>query len=216
MISILGIKRVIGILVLLLLNAALAAAVYTYLAPQSESMEREARQLRGQVSMKLADSDKLRLEHQQIQEQKTRFEDLTAAGFFSDQNKVLARTKIEAVQKYSGVLSAAYNISPATTSTGKITEGTNHLMLDTPVSLTIEAMDDVDFFNFIYWVENGFPGHISVSNVSFERTLDINDVTLRQIGSGIETTLVKGKVSFNWRTLIPNPAAATGGGTNGM
>lgn len=91
------------------------------------------------------------------------------------------------------------------------------MMLDTPVSLTIEAMDDVDFFNFIYWIENGFPGHISVSSLSMERTLDVNDVTLRQIGSGVETTLVKGKVSFNWRTLIPETGAGTaGGGSNGM
>ncbi|HEY8190789.1 MAG TPA: hypothetical protein VIG74_00085 [Alphaproteobacteria bacterium] len=218
MISVLGMKRVIGLTLLLLLNAGLAAGVYMYLMPQSEQLERETRSLRGQISMKLADSEKLRLEHQQIQDQKSRFEDLTAAGFFSDQNKVLARTKIEAVQKYSGVLSAAYNISPATTTSGIITEGTGHMLLDTPVSLTIEAMDDVDFFNFIYWVENGFPGHISVSSISMERALEVNDVTLRQIGSGVDTTLVKGKVSFNWRTLIPEPAASgtAGGGVNGM
>lgn len=217
MIGVLGTKRLIGTVVLLLLNVGLAAAVYMYLMPQSDQLVREARGLRGRVSVKLADSEKLRLEHQQIQEQKSRFENLRASGFFSDQNKVLARTKIEAVQKYSGILSAAYNISPASTSAGKLTEGTGHMMLDTPVSLTIEAMDDVDFFNFIYWIENGFPGHISVSSLSMERTLDVNDVTLRQIGSGVETTLVKGKVSFNWRTLIPETGAGTaGGGSNGM
>ena len=48
-----------------------------------------------------------------------------------------------------------------------------------------------------------FPGHVSVNNVKLERKLDVNEITLRQIGSGIPAVMVQGSVDFDWRTMVP-------------
>ena len=217
MIGVLGTKRLIATTVLLAVNAILAGVIYGYVAPENERLEREVRGLRSQVSSKRADADRLRLEHQQIQDQKNYFEDLGAAGFFSDQNRVLARNKIEAVQRYTGVLSARYNISAAMVEKTDLANGTGHALVSSPIMLNLDAMDDVDIFNFIYWLENAFPGQVSINNISIDRPLDINDVTLRKIGSGVETVLVRGKVGFNWYTMMPEKMLGLEGESdNGM
>lgn len=218
MIGILGPKRVLILSILILLNVAMAAAVYAYLAPQNEQLDREVRGLKGQVATVFADTQRLREEREQIQLQKARFENLEAAGFFSDQNRVLARTKIEAVQRYTGILSASYNFSPAKTETNPLLAETGYTVIASPATLALNAMDDVDVLKFIYWLENGFPGHISIDTVRINRVMDINDVTLRAIGSGVETTLVKASVGFKWRTMIPNSSLQSSGtgGANGM
>ena len=217
MIGVLGTKRLIATTVLLAANIILAGAIYGYVAPENERLEREVRGLRSQVSSKRAEADKLRLEYQQIQDQKNYFEGLGAVGFFSDQNRVLARNKIEAVQRYAGVLSARYNISAAKVEKNDLATGTGHALVSSPVTLNLEAMDDVDIFNFIFWLENAFPGQVSINSINIDRPLDINDVTLRQIGSGVETTLVKGKIGFNWYTMMPEKLLGLDGeGGNGM
>ena len=217
MIGAIGKKRFVAGFLLLAVNALMAASVYAYLMPENDRLERDVRGLRSQISAKRADSDRLRMEHQQIQEQKNYFENLGASGFFSDQNRVLARNKIEAVQRYAGVLSARYNISAAKVVKNDLAAGTGYALVSSPVVLNLEAMDDVDIFSFIFWLENAFPGQVSIDDVHIERVLDISDVTLRQIGSGVETVLIKSKVSFNWYTMMPEEVLGlTGEGGNGM
>lgn len=218
MIGILGKKRIFILAVLIGLNVAMAAALYTYLLPEGTRLERVVRSLKTEVASTYADTERLRQEREQIQLQKTRFENLEAAGFFSDQNRVLARTKIEGLQRYTGILSASYNFSPAKIEENPLLAEVGHTVIASPATLTLTAMDDVDVLKFIYWLENGFPGHVSIDRVQLNRVMDINDVTLRAIGSGTETALVKAIVGFKWRTMIPDSGLQSSGpgGANGM
>ncbi len=203
MIQVLGIKRILILIVLLAANIALGAATYMYVFPENEGLERQLRSTRAQIAAKRAESDRLRNDFQQIQQQKERFEDLQAAGFMSDQNRLVARRRILSIQEYTKVLRASYNISSANVVGHKATDGMGYVILSTPIRIGVEAIDDLDFYSFIYWMENAFPGHMSIQSVTLERVLDVNEATLRQIGSGISTTLIRGNLDFVWRTMVP-------------
>jgi hypothetical protein len=69
--------------------------------------------------------------------------------------------------------------------------------------VTIDALDDIDVYSFIYWMENAFPGHAAVTSLTLERKIDIDEVTLRQIGNGVPTVLVSANVAFDWSTMVP-------------
>ena len=58
-------------------------------------------------------------------------------------------------------------------------------------------------------MENAFIGHVSVVAFDLERILDLNEVTLRQIGSGIPAVLVRAKVVFDWKTLMSRDQVST-------
>lgn len=203
MMQVLGIKRILMLVVLVAANAALAAATYLYVVPENNRLESELRSVRSQISTKRAEADRLRNEFEQIQEQKAYFEGLETAGFMSDQNRLVARRRIMNIQQYTKVLRAGYDISSADVVNNKIADEIGYVVLSSPISVDVEALDDVDFYNFIYWMENAFPGHVSVGSVNMERALDLNEATLRAIGSGTPTALIKGKVNFVWRTMVP-------------
>lgn len=214
MIQILGVKRILVLIILLAANISLAAVVYLYLVPESDNMTRQLQETRAKIASERAETDRLRTEFQAIQEQKNRFETLQAAGFMSDQNRLVARRRIMDIQKYTKVLRAGYDISSANVVRDKAVEGIGYVILSTPVSVEIEALDDLDVYNFIYWMENAFPGHTSVQQISMARVLDVNEAVIRQIGSGVPTTLVKGTVDFLWQTIVPESSVQSLDGLN--
>ncbi|MBI4030661.1 MAG: hypothetical protein HY370_03200 [Proteobacteria bacterium] len=208
----LGFKRIVLLLALAVADVAMGAAVYLYYMPHSMQIEREFRTVRQQAIVKREDAERLKMEYEQIQAQKDHFQALEATGFFSDQSRVVARERIEAAQRYTNVLTARYNMQAAKLEKKKEAENSGRVVVNTPVSIDIEALDDMDFYNFIFWIENAFPGHVSVQNVKIERAADVNEATLRQIGSGTAATLVKGTVDFSWRTMMPESLVGQPGG----
>lgn len=203
MIQILGIKRILTLLILAGINAALAAGVYLFFIPHNQQLGAELTNLTSQVSAKRADTERLQSEYQVIQEQKVYFSGLEAAGFFSDQNRAVARQRVNDIQRFTNVLSAKYNITSAQVEKTALADEAGYVVLNSPVTVDVEALDDVDFYTFVYWLENAFPGHVSVKTLKAERSLDVNEATLRSVGNGTPAALIKGSVSFDWRTMIP-------------
>ena len=203
MIQVLGIKRILALVFLIALNAAFAATVYMYTMPQGEKLKRDLRSTRAQIAGKRSETERMRNEFDQIQQQKTYFEALQAAGFMSDQNRLVARRRIMNIQQYTKILKVSYNIKAASVVKNPTADKAKYVVLSSRISADVESLDDIDVYNFIYWMRNAFPGHIAVEDIQLNRTLDLNEATLRAIGSGAATPLVKGRVEFLWRTMVP-------------
>lgn len=207
MIKVIGTRRIIMLAVLLAANAALAAGTYMYLIPQNEKLERDLRQVKSNVSSKRSEAERLRTEHAQILTQKSAFEHLKAAGFMGHQDRFLVRDRMEAIQGYSRVLTAKYNIQPVAVEENAQAAMSDQVILSSKMNADIDAIGDIDVYRFVYWLENGFPGHIMINNVVMRRQNEVNDVTLRQLGTGTPLVMVRGQLDFEWRTMVPREEA---------
>ena len=203
MIEVLGFKRVMTIVALGFMAGGLAAALYLLVIPQKQKTERELRTIRSAVASRNIEIEKLKVEYQQIQEQKTLFETLQRAGYFGTQDRLRARKVIESIQAESKVLSAKYTIAAAEVKNDPSMAEVNHVVLRSPVDVTVDALDDMDIYKFMYWIENGFPGHAGITEFTLERRMDIDEALLRQVGNGVPTVLVNGKIKFAWNTMVP-------------
>lgn len=203
MIQVIGVKRILIVLFLVAINAALAAALYLYLMPESQKTERTLRSTRSQVSQMRSDAAELRTDIAQIEEKKNYYNNLEKLGFRSDQNRLVARRRIMDIQQYSKVLKAGYQIGSANVVQNSILQDSNQAILESEIAVDIDAMDDVDFYSFIYWLQNTFPGHVVVDQINLTRVQDVNDITIRRIGSGDPVTMVRGKIIGRWRTVVP-------------
>jgi hypothetical protein len=203
MINILGVQRVIGIAILLVLNLVVGAAVFMYVMPEKQKTQTELRRTQSMVAAKRNEIERIKDEFVRINQRKLMFEDLQKMGFFGDQDRIEIKRRFEAIDVLTDVLRAKYKISEAGTEENEHTEKMNHVILNTPFYIEVEAIDDLDVFRFIYWIENGFSGHTAITNVKLERVADLDDATLRYIGTDDPKTMVKGSFEFDWRTLIP-------------
>lgn len=203
MMALIGIKRLIIIGILLGFNAVLGAGVYLYLVPENEKMSKQLSSLTSKINTTRNDTTELETNYKLIQEEKFDYENLLKAGFFDSQDRLAFRRRMSEVQRYSKVLRASFDITPANVEENKGAEDADHVILRSVVSVNIDAMDDIDLYNFIFWLENGFPGHSTITKLSMKRELDVDENSLRQIGSGRELVLVSGSLDYEWRTMVP-------------
>lgn len=203
MIKVLGTKRLIVLGIFVGINALLGAVLYGYLEPSNLGLDRDLNSVKRQISSKRAEVGKLRVEYQQIQEEKEFFGGLENAGFFNDQDRVLARRRLQDIIDQSKVLSAKYDISPRVEVPNEKAKDANHVELSSPISVNVDAIDDADIFSFLYLVENAFPGQTSVQSFSLQRVQDVNEAVLRSVGTGSSPVLVKGQIGFVWKTIVP-------------
>jgi hypothetical protein len=203
MINIIGKRRFMILLALLGFNILVAAAIYLMLAPANEKLQSDLRSVTGKIAASRSNIDNMRNQFQIIQQQKEQFTKLQATDFFTTQDRVQARDRFTAIQRYSKVVLASYDMKAASTEHTQALTDAGQIMLTTPVDVSVDAMDDMDFYNFLFLVKNAFPGYVAIDNIELTRDKDIDDVTLRQIGSGIPTVLIKGKIAFTWKTIVP-------------
>lgn len=203
MIKILGIKRVITLAILVAVNLALAAALYSLILPQKAKSENELRSTRSAVNARRNEVTTLKTEYEQIQEQKNLFGNLEEAGFFSTQDRIEARKMIEQIQQESKVLAARYDIQPIQVQEDPTAAIADHVILNSPMKVSLDALDDIDIYSFMYWAQNAFPGQVGITGLTLERKLDVDEITLKQIGNGVPVVLVSATVDFSWNTMVP-------------
>ena len=203
MIKVLGTKRVLGLVFLVALNVALATGVYLYAVPEKGKKERELRRLTGQIATLISDIERMQVEFEQLEAQQEEFDQLKARGFFGNQGRRQAEQILERIQKEAGVISAVAGIQSGVVEDNEEAKKAEHKILKSPVTIHLEAMDDVDVYRYIYLLEKFFPGHVTIESVNMERLADVSGPVLRSIASGSNPKLIKAEIEMIWRTMIP-------------
>jgi hypothetical protein len=203
MIQILGIRRIIFLSSMLALNALLALGNYLYLVPVDQQRKSELASINGQISTVQTDINRMQVEFDQLNEQRSRFEDLRARGFISDQQRRQAEKVFEAIRKQSGVTSAKVIAQPAEVVDNEEAQKAGHKILSSLVSIELVTLDTADIYRYIYLLDKFFPGHVSIESMVYERKGEVTGSTLRAIASGENPDLVAATIEMKWRTMIP-------------
>lgn len=202
MIQLIGTKRLMIIAILAAICGVLGAITYLYLMPENQKLQSELQGVKSQIAQKRSDITRFRQEFDEIEAEKGRFQSLEALGFLTDQNRAAAHKRMAEIQSYSRVLAAKFDIDQVSVEVPETVQESDMVVLKSPVDITIEALDDADVYQFLYLLDNAFIGHSDIRSIELERILDLNEITLRQIGSGMPAVLVRAKVNFDWRTLV--------------
>jgi len=202
MIYVLGTKRLIILGALIVINVLVGSLTYFYLVPRGVKLSSELTAVTGSLTQKRGETERLRLQFSQINDQKALFQVLETTGFFSDQNRASASKRIDDIQQFIRILSVKYNIKAAEVIQSEKLAEPGYVILRSPIEVNIDAMDDIDIYNFVYWMENTFSGYLTLKELKLERASDINEAILRQIGNGVSAPLIKASLVFSWSTLI--------------
>ncbi len=203
MIQIIGIRRIIILLVLIVFNAGIAAAFYMYVQPEQEDIDIELRRVQSTVSSVQGDLQKMEIEFEQLAEQQGRYDALKDDGFFSNQVRSEAKTLLTNIQQKSRVVSATASVRPGVVLDDEEAQKSMHRILASPIEIKIEAFNDTNVYNYLEMVEDNFPGHVQVNKIVMKRKREVTPVILRAIGDGANVALVAAEIQLTWRTFIP-------------
>lgn len=201
MIDKIGPKKALLLVALAGLAGVFAAANYLVFMPKTEQSVQELNRVMSETSVLRGEVDKMRVDYQTFQKQKAFYDTIRQLGFFNDQDRVIARERFDTMQKLSKIISARYEIKAANLLEGEEVAAADFVVMESPITVNLSAIDDLDVYRFIYYLNYGFPGHITINNLSMERKLDVTPDVLKQIGTGAPPEIVSATMELEWRTM---------------
>jgi hypothetical protein len=206
MIGKIGFKRALMLFVLAALAVVLFAANEWVFKPKVTESQAQLNQAMGEIGTLQGEIDKMRADFALFEQQKDFYDIISRMGFFNDQDRVLARQRFDTMQKLSKIISARYEIKAANILTQETNPETGFVVMESPISVELSAVDDLDIYRFIYFLNYGFPGHITINKLNIERKANVTPEILKQIGTGNPPEIVAAKMELDWRTMARKEA----------
>jgi len=203
MIGLLGMKRVVLLGAFLALNGVLATVSFLYIFPFGEKSKSDLEALRVALSAVRADVSRMKVEAVELESQKVLYQTLEKDAFFKDQSRRTAEQAFSDIQTKSGVGKATAQVDAGVIEDNPEAQKVKYKILKSPMKISLEAVDDVDVFRYLYLIEQTFPGHVSVEKIEMKRQGDVNFSVVRALSSGLTPTLVTANIEMLWRTMIP-------------
>ncbi len=202
MLSDLGTKRILILFLLIVFNGLLAAYLYGYLTPGLSQGNKILKSVKQETSEKREDLAEIRVQFDVLDKQSKNFDNIKKAGFFQKQNRRRAEVLLEKIQKITNIINARASISPGVFVEDDNAGRSGRILLESPIELDLEALSDVDIFKYIYLIENHFPGHLTIEEITINREKNVDGPVLRSIANGDNPIIVTANIRIIWRTMI--------------
>ncbi|MFA7275790.1 MAG: hypothetical protein WC043_03195 [Pseudobdellovibrionaceae bacterium] len=201
MLKVLGVKIVAFLAFLVISNAGIVAAWYYLLTPYEEDIGRQLQATKSEVESKRLEVAKMKEEFVLLQAQLKTFKQIEHDGFFNDQDRYYAGEKMDKLSGYAGLLNASVKFGQGEQVDDPLVSNSGSIILNSPVTVEIKSIDDVDIYSFIKFLQEKFPGKVAVKSFKLERKETLNAAMYRKIGGGDPTELVHSDLSFDWLTM---------------
>ena len=211
MIKAIGARRFLILLILLAVNVAVGALVYTYMMPQKIKQDRALRVAQSETQVLRGDINQLQVDMQQFDQNKAAYDAIYARGFLLPQDRRRAEEYFRDAQSKSKVVSVAASIKAGVVEDHEAALKANYKVLNSPIVVVIKAVDDTVIHQFLRDIQYDFNGHISLVDMHIRRTADVTGTVLRAISNGTSPELAEAKLVFQWRSLIPDSAVISDG-----
>lgn len=205
MMQTIGAQKAFLIFLLVLFCAGLYVFNNFVLVPDIAKTERTVRQQRAELNKITQNTNKLARGIELFNEQRDLFAKIDQSGFFDDQNRVEAREMLDAMQQESRLIVARYNIRPVERETSPKLQDAGYQILRSDIEFDLGAIDDSDIYRYIYMLNQGFPGMITIKDFKMTKEQKVTQPLLRNIGVRAPfTPLVDAELKVEWRTMVPD------------
>jgi hypothetical protein len=163
------------------------------------------------------DADRIRLQQEIAQlpdkykaliESETRLNQYVAKGYYAEQDRILARARLDELRVLSGLRGISYDISPQENVEHPQSYAMNKQVVRSKIEIEFKGLSDLEMRDFIRQVETLFSGLVIVEDVNFELSAALDQQNLENLSKKIPVDFVKGKATFYWYSVIDKPSDA--------
>lgn len=203
MIGMIGFRRFFIIVVLLVTAISLGVANFQFLRPRAEQMQRDLNNMRNEESTLRSEIETMRDGMERFKRQQVIYGMIEKDGFFNLQDRVIAREDLNTMQSEAKLITLKYEIKSASMSLPPDIYDDKYALLTSPLSIQIEAIDDIDIYKFLGLLVYRFPGIVNIKMLDIKSQTPLTTDVLRQIGSGEVPVLVEAQIEAEWTTVAP-------------
>lgn len=201
MMNALGKKRILILATLSVLLAVLSLLAFFVTMPQASKTKKRLDEISANKNQIAIEMEKMRADYITFENQRVLFDKLDKTGFLNDQNRVLTRARFETLQRLSKIVSAKYEIKAAVITENDLSSNTGYVTIQSPISVSLSAIDDLDIYRFVYYLNYGFPGFVKIKELTIERSAEVTPDVLKAIGAGAPPQIITAKMELEWTTM---------------
>lgn len=207
MLSNLGKKRTLILFLLILLNGALVGYVYSYLEPEIQKTSRALQAKKNEVEERRVELMDIRVQFDVLDQLSEKFENIEQGGFFVSRNRETSTRVKDILNKITNISGVTIQSDKTRILGGSFVEDkdaakSERFILQSPITIEMEALSDADVYKYIYLLENYFPGHLTVESFAMNRERNVNGPILRAIANGDSPAMVTANMNLTWRTMV--------------
>ncbi len=217
---------------MLALTLVVSALCFLFVLPQTAAQQAALQTARQVVDGKRTEIRILRQEYADLQTYMGDFKSLEKRGFFKEQNRIVARRALDQAISAADLIDVDYEIRPARvlsevqvdrmgtapvapgpvpqaaqapnmTAGGQPAPSNGYALIESEITMTINTYDDVQIYNFIKRLTDTFQGRMVLKSLELEPTGELTQANYLKIGNGEAVSLVQGRVTLLWYSMVP-------------
>lgn len=201
--SAVGRKRFIILAVLAVICAGLGFTWQKILLPKHTELTSEIARVQSERSKLQKEITELPIQHALLEETEKRYTILKDRGFFVNQDRIVARTRMDTVRAASKLHGISYKIEPQKKVENSTFTSTTDEVVLSEVSVEMRGLTDAEALNFIERMQTEFSGLVVLKEVELKRENEVTPENLQKISKGESFDFITGKASFDWYSIIP-------------
>lgn len=200
-----GRARLVMLVILIVLTSALGWAWQKYLLPEQDNRGAERTGLQSEQRQLALDIEALPSKYEALAKNEVRYLGVLETGFVGEQNRIVARTRLDNLRAEAGLRGIRYNIEPQQRPDRPQDYALQKDLIQTKFAVDFRGLTDLEIRDFLSRMRESFGGLVVTRAVELERDADLNETQLLQLSQQRPVDFVKGKVDFDWYTLVPRP-----------
>lgn len=203
MIRLIGTQRLLVLFALLMLNGVLAGVIFGYIDPLYQDAQQQKRRVEGEIRDMRNAIQNIKSEMEQLEKNKQRYEDLRDnKGFFLKQDRFMLRRLMDENISWARLVNAPWKVSPLEAVSNAEAQKIEKQLVRSEIEVSLEAFLDTDVFSYLDRINKEFPGQTRLIEMSLERGEALTNDALTSVANGRPVAFVKGKMLFEWYTLV--------------
>lgn len=206
-IALVGFKRFIMLIMLIVVTGSIAALWHFQLKPQNLMLLSERNIADGDRRRLQAEIRELPDRYAKLIANELRFDVLAQKGFFAEQDRISARTRLDTLRSLAGLRGISYDIKPQEKVDHPQSYALNKELVRSAMSVEFKGLTDLEMRDFIKKMQNEFSGLVVIENVEFDLKDELNSTNLLKLSQRELVDFISGKANFYWYSIIDKSVA---------
>lgn len=202
--KLIGVKRLIILSVLILLNTLIAASYFLWIEPMREEAQTKLTATKDSISSLQGKIQNTKIELAEYAQNLPQYNVLKARGFMSNQDRFQISRDLDVVRNHAELSGFSFQIDDLKTIENDAAAAANMSVLNSRINVdNVVSLLDINFYDFLDLMVREFPSHVRLQSFVISRGDPLNSMSLQRIVAKQPAKLISGKAVFDWITYAP-------------
>ena len=201
-----GRKRFIFFMILLLFTIGLGVVWQLWMMPHHDSLISEKGQVENDHNRLQAEINAMPGKYKELSGNEALYQKLVDKGFTLSQDRIFARSQMDALRVKTGLRGISYDIAPQVIEKPPEGVNTEDSIIHSTIAVEMKGLTDLEMRDFIEKMTKEFRGVVLLKNFSLKIEKEPTPDNLKELSKKTKMDFVTGKASFDWYTVLPKPS----------